>query len=63
MSLVSSTQQFSSAIASYIAGLIVIKSPEGLLLNYPFVGGIALVSSVLAILLIRKIQPLEGDDR
>lgn len=63
MSLVSSTQQFSSAIASYIAGLIVIKSPEGLLLNYPFVGGIALISSVLAILLIRKIQPLEGDDR
>lgn len=63
MSLVSSTQQFSSAIASYIAGMIIIKSEDGRLLNYPWVGIIAVVSSLLAIWLIRKIQPLEGDNR
>lgn len=63
MSLVSSTQQFSSALAALIAGFIIVKSPEGQLLNYPIVGYIALVSSALAIYLIKKIKPIEGDNR
>lgn len=63
MSLVSSTQQFSSALAALLAGFIIVKSPEGHLLNYPIVGYIALVSSALAIYLIKKIKPIEGDNR
>ncbi len=63
MSLVSSTQQFSSAIASLLAGMIVVRAEDGRLLNYPIVGAIAIVSSALAIVLIQKIRPLEGEDR
>lgn len=63
MSLVSSTQQFSSAIASFVAGLIIIKSADGTLLNYPMVGGIAVVASAMAIFLVKRIQPVEGDNR
>lgn len=63
MSLVSSTQQFASAIASFVAGMIIIKSTDGTLLNYPVVGGIAVIASALAIIMVKKIQPIEGDNR
>lgn len=63
MSLVSSTQQFSSAIASFVAGLIIVKGSDGTLLNYPLVGGIAVVASILAMLLVNRILPIEGDNR
>ncbi len=56
MSLNSAVQQFSSAIASYLAGLIIVKNVGGQLENYDIVGMIAMFFSVIAVYLIRKIK-------
>ncbi len=56
MALISSTQHFSSAIASYLAGIIVAKSETGQLLNYDKVGYIAIGFTILALLISRKLR-------
>lgn len=59
MSLVSSVQQFSSAMAATLAGLIITKSDAGRLENYPLVGLIALFFSLLALFISRKLILVE----
>ncbi len=54
MSFMSSTQQFSSAIASFVAGMIILKSDTGTLLHYATVGWIAIAASIGAIFLAYK---------
>lgn len=54
MSLNSAVQQFSSAFASYLSGLIIMKSADGHLENYDRVGIFAIFFSILAIALIKK---------
>lgn len=56
MSISSSIQQFALASGSYVAGLIITKTPEGTLSHYPYVGLITIVFSVIAIFLIRLIK-------
>jgi predicted MFS family arabinose efflux permease len=59
MSIVSSAQQLSSAVSSYIAGLIVYTAPDGKLQNYPVVGWVAIIFTFVAIYLSRKIHAIE----
>lgn len=48
MSLVSSAQQMASAIASYTAGSIIVRSESGLLMNFQYVGYIAIAFTAFA---------------
>jgi DHA1 family inner membrane transport protein len=56
MSVVSSTQQFSSAAASFVAGLMITKSQAGQILGYGHVGIMAAVFTLFAIMMIRQIR-------
>lgn len=56
MSLSSSAIQFSSALASYIAGLVIVKSADGRLMNYDFVGYAALILTLISLVLVRRIK-------
>lgn len=56
MSVVSCVQQLSMAIGSYIAGVIVYTNDTGKLINYPIVGYLAIVSSLLAMAIAWKIN-------
>lgn len=59
MSLNSAVQQFSSAAASYLAGIIIVKSADGQLQNYDLVGFIAISFSFISLFLIKKIRTVE----
>lgn len=61
MSIVSCVQQMSSAIASYIAGIIVTKNDStGRLDHFEVVGYIAVVTTFVAIYLSKQIKTVEG---
>ena len=60
MSIVSCVQNLSSAVASYIAGLIVTAGPNGRLEHYNYVGYSAILFTFVAIYLSRKIHAVEG---
>ncbi|MDD8017178.1 MAG: MFS transporter [Bacteroidota bacterium] len=60
MSINSSIQQFSSGIASFSAGLILNKTSAGTLTNYGIVGALAVATSVLCIVLSRRIRSAEN---
>jgi predicted MFS family arabinose efflux permease len=61
MSSVSSVQQLSSAISSYLAGLIVTSDAAGRLVNYQIVGYVAIVFTFVAIFLSRRIHAIEDN--
>ncbi|MFN8352806.1 MAG: MFS transporter [Spirosomataceae bacterium] len=52
MSINSSVQQISGGIASFVAGLIVVQTPSGLLANYNWLGYTVIASMVIAVGLI-----------
>jgi predicted MFS family arabinose efflux permease len=60
MSIVSSVQQLSAGLASYIAGLIVVKQVDQSLLNYNFVGYISALSAIFTIYLVTRIRMVDG---
>jgi predicted MFS family arabinose efflux permease len=57
MSLVSSTQQMATALASYVAGLVVIRGNEGHLVRYNYMGYLAVVFTFVALWLVRQLTP------
>lgn len=60
MSIVSCVQQLSSAVSSYIAGLIIVTGPSGHLENYSVVGYVAVFFTFVAIALSRRIEVVES---
>lgn len=54
--------QITSGIASIIAGMIITKSPDGQLLNYPYVGLIAVVFTFIAMFMIRKVKQVNNSE-
>ena len=62
ISFVSATQQFSAAAAASIAGIIIVESKTGQLLNFNTVGLIAIAFSIVAILLSFKVRTLEAEE-
>jgi predicted MFS family arabinose efflux permease len=59
LSFNSSVQQLSSGLASFIGGMILIESSDGKLLNFEYIGYIAIVISLFCILLIRRIKVID----
>lgn len=60
MSINSSVMQLSSGLASFIAGLIMVKTASGAFENYPIVGYIAIFFSLMCVLLVGNIKSTEG---
>lgn len=61
MSIVSCVQQLASALASYIAGILVTKSPQGQLVHYELVGYISIAATIVALYLSRHIETIESN--
>lgn len=60
MSLVSSAQQMASAIASSIAGAMIIRGDTGELINYDYVGYTAILFTLISLILSRKLKHQVG---
>lgn len=56
MSINSAIQQLGAGIASYVAGIIVVKTASGAYQDYDMVGYLAITASVIAILVARKLK-------
>lgn len=56
LSFNSAVQQFSSGIASFIGGMILVEGTDGRLMNFEWIGYWAILISLLCIPLIRKIK-------
>jgi predicted MFS family arabinose efflux permease len=61
LSVSSSTQQLGSSLASYVAGLIIVRGSEGQLLNYDKVGWITMTLTLISLFLVSKVKAQEGD--
>jgi predicted MFS family arabinose efflux permease len=60
MSLQSAVQQIAAGVASLLAGWILVENPQGQLLNYPIVGYLAAVTSILALLIASRIKVVDS---
>ncbi len=60
MSIVSSMQQLSAGLASYIAGLVVVKQANGEMLNYNWVGVMSVIAAIITLFLVRRITAADG---
>ena len=60
MSILSSMQQLSAGLASYIAGLIVVKEAGGELSNYNIVGYISMAVTLFTLYLATRIRTVDG---
>ena len=58
MSINSSVQQITAGIAATIAGVIVTKDASGALVNYQYVGYLAIVVSLMGILVSRRLRAI-----
>ncbi len=61
MSITSSMQQISAGVASYIAGLIIVKQPNGELLHYDWVGYLSIAATLLCLFLVTRIRSASGE--
>ncbi len=58
MSVRASFNQMALAIGSFMAGMIVTENPDGSLANYQYVGYIAIVMSILAVVIAWRLRPV-----
>lgn len=56
MSINSAIQQLGAGVASYVAGLIVVKTASGVYQDYDLVGYLAIMASLIAIIVARKMK-------
>jgi predicted MFS family arabinose efflux permease len=61
MSVKSSLQQLGAAIASLVAGSIIIEGPNNTLANYPYVGIMAVTVTLLSLLIAPRLKVAEGN--
>lgn len=59
LSFNSAVQQLSSGLASFLGGIILVEGADGKLLNFEYIGYIAIVISLLCIPLIRRIKVVD----
>jgi len=60
MSVRASINELALGLAAFMAGMIVTKRPDGSLEHYPVVGYIAIAMSIVAVLIARKLKPVDG---
>lgn len=58
-SISSSVQQLSGAAGTFISGFIVVKGADGLLQHYNWVGGVAVVVTLISLYIIRNVQQIQ----
>jgi predicted MFS family arabinose efflux permease len=58
MSVNSSVQQVSGAIASLLAGAIIYQAIDGKLMNYPILGATVILTMIISILLMRRVDKM-----
>lgn len=58
MSISSCVQQLSSALASFIGGIVIVNSVQGKLLHFDTVGYIAIAATLLCIIVSFKVKPV-----
>src|SRR5262249_46389360 len=56
MSISSSLQQISGGFASFVAGLLVVQTPEGPIAHYPRLGYVVSVATVITVVLMHRID-------
>ena len=61
MSINSSVQQLSSGIASFFAGLVIVKNADGSLSHYNWIGFFALTASFLSLYVAQKLRSADGE--
>ncbi len=61
MSINSSVQQLASGLASFIAGLIIVESTSGELINYNLIGYGSIVLLVISLFVVRKLQVVDEE--
>ncbi len=57
----SAVQQFATSIASLVSGFIVFAMPDGKLVNYPYLGYLALVFALLVVIVFQKVHVLKTE--
>lgn len=63
MSINSSVQSMSGAIASMAAGLIVVQSSTGELLNYPWLGLVVIITMITSMFLMKRVDRMIKKDQ
>jgi MFS transporter, DHA1 family, inner membrane transport protein len=61
MSISSSLQQLSAGLASYVAGLIIVKQPTGELAHYDWVGYMSITATLFCLYLVTRIRSVTGE--
>lgn len=56
MSVLGSVQQLSAGIASFVAGNLISKSPEGLFVGYPYVGYLAATATLIGMVVATRLS-------
>jgi predicted MFS family arabinose efflux permease len=59
MSFNSCIQQISAGVASFVAGMIITETEIGTMLNYDYVGYLAIAFSLVSIIIAKKLKPVE----
>jgi predicted MFS family arabinose efflux permease len=60
MSISSSLQQLSAGLASYVAGVIVVKQTDGSFTHYDWVGYMSIAATLICLYLARRIRSADG---
>jgi predicted MFS family arabinose efflux permease len=61
LSFNAAVQQLSAGLASFLAGMVLVEGADGRLMNFEWVGYLAILLSLLCIPLIRKIQVVDTE--
>jgi predicted MFS family arabinose efflux permease len=59
MSFMSSVQQWSAGLASFLAGLVIATTTGGALVHYEWVGAFAVVATLVCLLLVRRLHVVQ----
>jgi predicted MFS family arabinose efflux permease len=60
MSISSSLQQLSAGLAAYVAGVVVVKQPDGSFTHYDWVGYMSIAATLICLYLARRIRTADG---
>ena len=55
----SSVQQWSAGLASFLAGLVIATTTGGALVHYEWVGAFAVVATLVCLLLVRRLHVVQ----
>lgn len=60
MNVNTALQHFSTGVAAFVAGLIITKTADGKLINYNYVGYMAVIANLCCIIIAKKLKPVDA---